>query len=152
MSNTSLETDEWAEDKSNLYIKIASSYIKAPSTNLSIIYPAGGLQSTSEDLLKFAKAILDNKLVKRSTLEMMIDVSDSLSPAIGDDPYGLGWTVNELPEFGTVISHSGSQPGVSAFFHIFLDKNLASVALSNAFGTKSSSRNLSFAMATLESK
>lgn len=109
---------------------------------MSIIFPAGGVQSTAEDLLKFGEAILKNKLISRETLELMIDVSDSLAPEAGDDPYGFGWTVNDSPEYGRIISHGGVQPGASAHFQILLDKGVVALALSNSFGTKKSAYSL----------
>ncbi|MFT5376008.1 MAG: serine beta-lactamase-like protein LACTB [Candidatus Latescibacterota bacterium] len=149
MKNTSLEKSHLQKNKSRLYIKVGGIFIRSPYTDLSIIYPAGGVQSTVQDLLKFGKAILENQLISRKTLEIMIDASDSLAPETGDDPYGLGWSVFEHPEYGKIISHGGAQPGASAQFQILLDKNVVSVALSNAFGTKNSIRNLAFSMGKL---
>ena len=150
MENTSLETSHSSINKSRLYIKAGKFYLRSPYTDLSIIYPAGGVQSTTEDLLKFGKAILNNELVSRDTLEMMIDATDSLAPEAGDDPYGLGWSVYESPEKGRIISHGGAQPGVSAHFQILLDKGVVSVAISNAFGTKRSAYELAAKMGNLE--
>ena len=150
MENTSLETSHSLSNKSRLYIKMGKLYVRSPYTDLSIIYPAGGVQSTTEDLLKFGQAILHNELVSRDTLEMMIDVRDSLAPEAGDDPYGLGWSVYESPENGRIISHGGAQPGVSAHFQILLDKGVVSAAISNAFGTKSSAYELAAKMGNLE--
>ena len=143
MLNTSLEREGDYPNKSRLYIKLNSSYLRSPYTDLSIIFPAGGVQSTAGDLLKFGEAILENKLVSGTTLEMMIDASHSLAPAAGDDPYGLGWVVYHHPENGKIIAHSGAQPGVSAYFEILLDKGIVVTALSNAFGTKNSAYHLS---------
>jgi CubicO group peptidase (beta-lactamase class C family) len=144
MKNTSLESSELPENKSRLYVKAGKFYLRSPHTDLSIIYPAGGVQSTAEDLLKFGQAILDNTLVSHETLELMLDVSESLAPAAGDDPYGLGWTVLESAEHGRIISHGGAQPGVSAQFQIMLDEGVVSAVMSNAYGTKRSA----FALAT----
>lgn len=149
MLNTSLERDEVYPNKSRLYIKVGSAYLRSPYTDLSIIYPAGGVQSTADDLLKFGDAILKDKLVSRATLEMMIDVSDSLAPAAGDDPYGLGWVVHHHPDVGRIIAHSGAQPGVSGYFEILLDKGIVVSTLSNAFGTKNSAFQLSKEMGDL---
>ena len=143
MLNTSLEREKDYPNKSRLYIKANSSYLHSPYTDLSIIYPAGGVQSTAGDLLKFGQAILENKLVSSATLDMMIDASQSLAPAAGDDPYGLGWVVHHHPEKGRVIAHSGAQPGVSAYFEILLDKGIVATVLSNSFGTKNSAYHLS---------
>ena len=137
MSNTSLEVDEQKySNKSRLYLKVGSTYIKSPNTDLSVIYPAGGVQSTAKDLLKFGEAVLHNKLIKSSTLEMMINETDELAPSIGDDPYGFGWAVYDDPKYGKIIQHGGSQPGTSSFFSIFLDHKMVSVVLSNSFGTR----------------
>lgn len=149
MENTSLETSHSLSNKSRLYIKVGKIYVRSPYTDLSIIYPAGGVQSTAEDLLKFGKAILNNELVSRDTLEMMTNVRDSLAPEAGDDPYGLGWSVYESAENGRIISHGGAQPGASVHFQILLDKGVVSVAMSNAFGTKSSAYELASEMGRL---
>ena len=149
MENTSLETSHSISNKSRLYIKVGKIYLRSPYNDLSIIYPAGGVQSTTEELLKFGQAILNNELISRDTLEMMIDVRDSLAPEAGDNPYGLGWSVYESPDNGRIISHGGSQPGVSAHFQILLDKGIVSVAISNVFGTKSSAYELATKMGHL---
>jgi CubicO group peptidase (beta-lactamase class C family) len=149
MQHTSLEKSHRQKNKSRLYVKVGGTFIRSPYSDLSLIYPAGGVQSTAIDLLKFGEAVISNKLISRTTLEMMIDVSDSLAPLSGDDPYGLGWTVYEDAELGRIISHGGAQPGASAQFLILLDKGAVSTVLSNAFGTKNSAWNLAFAMAHL---
>jgi CubicO group peptidase (beta-lactamase class C family) len=149
MENTSLERGEYYPNKSRLYIKVGSLFVRSPYNDLSIIYSAGGVQSTVADLLIFGEAIIANKLITRQTLEMMIDVNGSLSPKAGDDPYGLGWAVYNSPDGDTIIAHSGAQPGASSYFEIHLDKEIVVATLSNAFGTKSSSYQLSKDMVNL---
>jgi len=150
MSNTSLEEDKQKyNNKSRLYLKVTSTYIKSPKTDLSIIYPAGGVQSTAKDLLKFGKAVLNNKLIDSTSLKMMINATDDLAPAIGDDPYGFGWAVYDDPKYGEIIQHGGTQPGTSSFFSIFLDRKIVSVVLSNSFGTRQNAFNLSRDIANL---
>jgi CubicO group peptidase (beta-lactamase class C family) len=149
MKNTSLESSEFPANKSRLYVKAGEFYLRSPYTDLSIIYPAGGVQSTAEDLLMFGKAILENILVSRETLELMLDITESLAPAAGDDPYGLGWTVLESAEHGRIISHGGAQPGVSAHFQIMLDKGVVSAAMSNSYATKGSAYTLATEMGYL---
>lgn len=150
MLNTSLdESKQKYNNKTRQYLKVGSTYIKSPNTDLSIIYPAGGVQSTAKDLLKFGEAILQNKLIDSSTLEMMINATDELAPAIGDDPYGFGWAVYDDPTYGKIIQHGGTQPGTSSFFSIFLDRKIVSVVLSNSFGTRQNAFNLSRGIANL---
>jgi len=137
MSNTSLEEDgQDYKNKSKLYIKVSSTFIKSPKTDLSIIYPAGGVQSTAKDLLKFGKAVLNHTLVDSSTFQMMINATDELAPATGNDPYGFGWAVYDDPKYGRIIQHGGTQPGTSAFFSIYLDYKMVSTVLSNSFGSR----------------
>ncbi len=149
MSNTSLDENQTYEGKSRLYLKVKSTYIKSPTTDLSIIYPAGGVQSTAKDLLKFGKAVLNHKLIDSTSLFMMINATDELAPAKGDDPYGFGWAVYDDPKYGKIIQHGGTQPGTSAFFAIYLDHKIVSVVLSNSFGTRQNAFNLSRDIASL---
>ena len=150
MLNTSLEESKQKyNNKSRLYIKVGSTYIKSPNTDLSIIYPAGGVQSTVKDLLKFGEAVLNHKLIESTTLDMMINATDDMAPAIGDDPYGFGWAVYDDPKYGKIIQHGGTQPGTSSFFSIFLDHKIVSVVLSNSFGTRQNAFNLSRDLANL---
>lgn len=149
MNNTRLERSFSAENKSRLYLKLGAQYIRSPYSDLSIIYPAGGVESTAEDLLLFGKAILNNTLISKKSLDLMTDVSQSLAPMAGDDPYGFGWSVYKDTGKGTRIAHSGGQPGASGYFEVNLDKQIVIVTLSNAFGTKSSAYNLTQEIAEL---
>lgn len=142
MHNTSIERRNTLANKSRLYLKVGSLFIRSPYTDLSIIYPAGGVQSTVEDLLLFGHAILNNQLITEQSLDIMTNVKHSLSSFAGDDPYGLGWYVYHDEKHGKRIAHSGAQPGSSAYFEINLNKKTVVVALSNAFGTKTSTYNL----------
>lgn len=152
MAYTSLERATVQEGKSRLYVKLFGEFLRSPHSDLSLIYPAGGVQSTAGDLLSFGAAVLNDSLVARPTLEAMADISASLSSTTGDDPYGLGWSVTEHPDFGTVLAHGGSQPGASAQFLILLEKEVVAVALSNAYGTKGSAVDLAYFMADLATK
>lgn len=150
MSNTSLEEDgQDYENKSRLYLKVSSTFIKSPKTDLSIIYPAGGVQSTAKDLLKFGEAVLNNTLVDSATLQMMINATDELAPATGNDPYGFGWAVYDDPKYGRIIQHGGQQSGTSAFFSIYLNHKTVSTVLSNSFGSRQNAFYLSRDIANL---
>lgn len=150
MSNTSLEENgQNYTNKSGLYLKVGSTYIKSPNTDLSIIYSAGGVQSTVEDLLKFGEAVLSHKLIDSSSLNVMINATDELAPAKGDDPYGFGWAVYDDPKYGKIIQHGGNQPGTSSFLAIYLDHRIVSVVLSNSSGTRQNAFSLSRDIASL---
>ncbi len=136
MMVTGVEEQKDYENKARLYFKLNDLHIKSPYTNLSSIYPGGGIQSNSEDMLRFSEAILNNKIVDSMTLNLMIDTSNSLAPAIGDTPNGLGWNVFEDPDYGRVLLHGGSQPGAGCFYMIYLDQKMAISVLSNSYGTR----------------
>jgi serine beta-lactamase-like protein LACTB len=133
MTNTDLVPRDKPKIASSLYLKVGSVFVRSPNTDLSIIYSAGGTQSTVADLLKFGQAILENKLISRQTLELMIDVQGSLSVIAGDSPYGLGWTAIDSSKFGRLILHSGSSPGAESFLAIYLEQSAVIAVLANAY-------------------
>ncbi|MEL7148249.1 MAG: serine hydrolase, partial [Bacteroidota bacterium] len=103
-------------------------------TDLSVKVPGGGIQSTAADLIKFGHAMLNNKLIKAETLQMM--ATDQQYKKNGN-PYGLGWFLyaNKNAPSGRIIGHSGSQAGTSTQFMIYLDKKMVIATLSNTAGT-----------------
>jgi serine beta-lactamase-like protein LACTB, mitochondrial len=72
--------------------------------------PGGGWISSAEDMGRFEVAILQHKLLQRSTLDLMWT---PLKPGDGsEDHYGLGWAV--FDENGIhFVGHSGGQQGTS---------------------------------------
>lgn len=103
---------------------------KDKSTNLSVKVPGGGIQSTVTDLLLFADAILEDKLITAESRNLMISTSGHKKQG---NPYGLGWFLYadaERPS-GRIIGHSGSQSGTATQLFIFWDKKYAVVVLSN---------------------
>jgi len=138
MVDTSVERFGRQVDSSKLYIKVSSKFIRSPVTDLSIIASAGGIQSTANDLLMFGRAIIDNRLINRDSLEQMIDVNEALSERIGDDPYGLGWAVLKDRNQHRLIVHSGNQFGASSFLSIDLERAFVSAVISNAANSKGS--------------
>ena len=80
---------------------------------------------------------------------MMINATDELAPATGDDPYGLGWAVYDDPKLGRMIQHAGKQPGTSSFFSIYMDHKIVSAVLSNSFGSRQNAFSLSRDVAIL---
>lgn len=93
--------------------------------------PGGGWISSAEDMAKFEVAILNDKLLKRSTRDLMWT---PLKPSDGSkDDYGLGWGVGD--ESGVrVVGHSGGQQGTSTDFEIAPDQRAGVVVLTNMDG------------------
>lgn len=90
--------------------------------------PGGGWLSSAEDMARFEAAILNDKLLKRSTRNLMWT---PLKPSDGSkDTYGLGWGVGD--EDGLkVVGHSGGQQGTSTDFLIAPDQRAGVVVLTN---------------------
>jgi len=93
--------------------------------------PGGGWISSAEDMARFEVAVLNDKLIKRSTRALMWT---PLKPSDGSkDSYGLGWAVNH--ENGIpVVGHSGGQQGTSTDFKIVPDQRAGVVVLTNMDG------------------
>ena len=90
--------------------------------------PGGGWISSAEDMAKFEVAILNDKLLKRSTRDMMWT---PLKPSDGSkDSYGFGWGIGD--ENGIrFVAHSGGQQGTSTYFTIAPDQRAGVVVLTN---------------------
>jgi len=94
--------------------------------------PGGGWLSSAEDMAHFEVAILNDKLLKRSTRDLMwtpLKASDG-----SKDTYGLGWGVGDEDGIKTV-GHSGGQQGTSTDFLIAPDQRAGVVVLTNMEGT-----------------
>jgi CubicO group peptidase (beta-lactamase class C family) len=103
--------------------------VNAPLADLSIKVAGGGFLSTANDLLLFSKAVLENKLIKQSTLEMMIRRSKLKSGK--DIDYGLGFSVSFENDSLIYFSHNGAGTGFSSMLLIDPKLKIASVHLIN---------------------
>ena len=131
MSQTDIRT---LEQKTNLkdlalghiYVKEKGRYVPAdsfPQFNYAIWLGnrkgPGRVSSTSEDLLKWDRALYGKKLVKAETL------SQAFSPAKLNDgtlsQYGFGWHMETSPKLGKVVRHSGDNPGYQTQFIRYID-------------------------------
>jgi serine beta-lactamase-like protein LACTB, mitochondrial len=90
--------------------------------------PGGGWLSSAEDMANFEVAILHDKLINRTTRDLMWT---PLKPSDGSkDNYGLGWgTVDKDGVRG--VGHSGGQQGTSTYFIIAPEQRAGVVVLTN---------------------
>jgi CubicO group peptidase (beta-lactamase class C family) len=100
----------------------------AQLADLSIKVAGGGFISTAKDLLLFSKALLDEKLIKRTTLDTML-VPTRISSAFVKN-YGLGFSLPEDISDSTFY-HGGSGTGFSSKLLIDPNRKTASVHLIN---------------------
>ena len=90
--------------------------------------PGGGIISSADDMANFEAAILSDKLVKRSTRDLMWT---SLKTADGKETgYGLGWGI--MDKFGLhILAHTGGQQGTSTAIAVVPSRNAGVVVLCN---------------------
>lgn len=90
--------------------------------------PGGGWLSSAKDMARFEVAVLNDKLIKGSTREVMWTRG---KPSDGSkDSYGLGWGIST--EDGVLfVGHDGGQQGTSTAFLIAPDKHAGVVVLVN---------------------
>jgi len=134
MVNTRLEhVNQTYTQKSELYHREDNGKIKvATANNLSNRHPGGGIISTLEDMLKFGKAILNNDLITKASLDLMFEFPDIKNEGL---PYGLGWRkYNTDPSLGAVYGHEGAQTGASTVFMIYPEEDFFVVILTNTSG------------------
>lgn len=92
--------------------------------------PGGAWLSSAEDMARFEVAILNDKLIRRSTRDLMWT---PLKPSDGKkDPYALGWAWRDHADNEIAgIGHNGGQQGTSTSFLIAPDQRAGVVLLSN---------------------
>jgi CubicO group peptidase (beta-lactamase class C family) len=100
--------------------------------NISSRFAGGGLRSTVVDLLKYARAVIDGKILKETTWKKMFSPM-ALSSGILTG-YGMGW---QLQPWGGhfAVGHSGSQPETRTQMLLFPADKFAIAMASNLEGT-----------------
>jgi serine beta-lactamase-like protein LACTB, mitochondrial len=90
--------------------------------------PGGGWLASAEDMARFEAAILNDKLIRRATRDLMWT---RLKPSDGkEDRYALGWGWGDDPAIQTV-GHTGGQQGTSTAFAIAPEQRAGVVVLAN---------------------
>ncbi len=96
--------------------------------DLSNKLPGGGWLSTAEDLVVYARALVDGKIVSQRSLDAMWTRQKL---ANGETTgYGLGWNIAEVDGV-RVVQHSGGQQGANTHLLIAPDKGIAIAVLAN---------------------
>ena len=130
MKNTKIEKfGVMVPNKSALYSKSKGGIKKVPTNNLSNRIPAGGYYSTVDDMLAFGNAVIDNKLIRESTLTLMTQNNGLKKEG---NPQGFGWFLyGGKPNHAAAIGHSAGQTGVSGQLLIVPKTKTVTIALAN---------------------
>ena len=107
----------------------------APYVDNSYKWAGGGFLSTAEDLVTFASALLDGRLLRPETVQLLWT---SMKTTDGKDTdYGIGWTVDRDSKGRRRVRHSGGAMGGTANLVIYPDLRLAVALLVGAVGRRS---------------
>ena len=122
--------------RTRFYSKEASGAIaNADFLDSSYKIPGGGWLSSADDMAQFEVAMLNDRLVTRSTREVMWTPQKSADGK--ESGYGLGWgTGTSVGVFD--VGHSGSQQGTSTFVLIVPERRAGVVVLMNLDGDNAS--------------
>ncbi len=100
--------------------------------DVSSRFAGGGTRSTVLDLIKYARGIMDGKLLsERRQREMFTSMATRGGSLTG---YGMGWSVQPWKGHFQVF-HSGSQPETRTYLMIFPTEKFAAAAASNLEGS-----------------
>lgn len=101
--------------------KFVSSWKEEIETNYTIPLGAGAITSTPSDLVKFADALFDGKLLKPESLEIMKTLKDG---------YGIG--LFQIPFYNSIgYGHTGGIDGFSSVYSHFPDDKISYALISN---------------------
>jgi CubicO group peptidase (beta-lactamase class C family) len=110
--------------------KESGAVLNADFLDSSYKIPGGGWLSSAEDMARFEVAILNDKLIRRATRDLMWT---PLKPSDGaPDSYALGWAWSKHNDHEVAsVGHNGGQQGTSTAFDIAPDQRAGVVVLTN---------------------
>jgi len=89
----------------------------------------GMVNSTTEDLLKWDRALYGNKLVNQKDKELIFS---KVKTNNGDESkYGFGWSIGTAEKYGKIVNHSGGWAGYVTFIERHLDNDKTIIILQN---------------------
>jgi CubicO group peptidase (beta-lactamase class C family) len=96
--------------------------VNAGYVDNSYKWAGGGFLSTAEDLAAFANALLEGRLLRPETLELLWT---SMKTSDGKDTdYGIGWTVDRDAKGRRRVRHSGGAQGGTANLVLYPEERL----------------------------
>ncbi|HUU78805.1 MAG TPA: serine hydrolase domain-containing protein [candidate division Zixibacteria bacterium] len=94
-------------------------------------FSAGGGYSTVEDLANFALALETERLISKSSLNLMLNPSSDITSDIEEsDSYGYGCMIGKIKK-KKWYGHGGGANGIATMLEIFPEENLVVVILTN---------------------
>ena len=133
MTNTQAEyMDSIIKHRGRYYWRSDNGVVNAPFVDNSYKWAGGGFLSTSEDLVKFAKAHLEPGYLTKESLE---ELTTSQKLIGGEETkYGIGWRSQDDDKGYHWIGHTGGAVGGTSKMVIYPDGNIIVVVLTNISG------------------
>ena len=109
-------------------------YIPHPHYNMLVLYPAGSMRTSVEDLSHFLIAHMNGgewnnvSILESSTVDIMHRDHYTLN----DEKYGLGWMIGKDIFGKKEIGHSGAWPGVHTMMRYRPEDKTAIIVLTNS--------------------
>jgi serine beta-lactamase-like protein LACTB, mitochondrial len=135
MRNTTAEfSDSIISNRARFYTRkdSLSVIVNAPWVDNSNKWAGGGFISTTQDLARFGQALLEGKVLKPSTIEMLWTPQHTADGKA--TTYGMGWAVNTDSAGRRMISHSGGSVGGTAMLIVYPKERMVFAFLFNADG------------------
>jgi CubicO group peptidase (beta-lactamase class C family) len=124
--------DQIIKNRASGYVRqsdrVGGELYNAAYADMSQQLSAGGLYSTTGDLMRLDQALYDGKILSQKTLDTMFTIAIG---NYGSAPnYGYGWFVNK--QFNRrAISHPGGVPGFTSILTRFPDDKVVIILLGN---------------------
>ena len=110
----------------------AGRVVNAPFVNNSYKWAGGGFLSTTEDVLRFANAHLDDGFLTKPSLELLFTEQKTRDgEGVG---YGFGWFIRTRDDGRRLLSHSGGSVGGTSLMVMEPDTRVVVVGLINLTG------------------
>lgn len=148
-SSTSLEGMTKHPNASAPFIYHKGKVMQMDYRNLDAIGPAGSINSTTTDMLKWTQMLLNNgsygdnkedKILNQRSVRKIMSPHIMMSTRIRDKKftelsYGLAWMINRY-QGHKVVQHGGNIDGFSALVYLMPEDDLGIVVLTNDNGSK----------------
>lgn len=143
-TDVSVSAMQQAPDYSLGYAVRNDSIERLPFRDISLVGPAGAINSNVNDMLKWVGMHLaggtvnGKQLIQRSTLNEMYTPQMTIAqmpsrPEVGATAYGMGWFIQEYRGH-YLVQHGGNIDGFSAMVVLFPQDNVGMVILTNQNG------------------
>ncbi len=107
----------------------AGRVVNAPFVNNSYKWAGGGFLSTTEDVLRFANAHLDDGFISKSSRELLFTEQQTRDgEGVG---YGFGWFIRTRDDGRRLLSHSGGSVGGTSLMVMEPETRVVVVGLIN---------------------